>query len=128
MASASPPSPEFSIRYSQSRGYILFEVSGQYPGVHGLKTLIHTIETQVNQRKLYKVMVDLCTMSGFVHGIDRYQLGEEAASIWPLGISVAIVYREDSINRFFETVTRNRGKDVMVFSDRSEAEEWLLRD
>lgn len=59
--------------------------------------------------------------------IDTYQLAESAANLG-IGLKqIAIVCQPKDIKegRFFETVSKNRGLNVLLTLDYAQAEEWL---
>jgi len=48
-------------------------------------------------------------------------MGKFVASILPQTLKVAVVYRAELINKFFENVAVNRGANLVVLSDRASA-------
>ncbi len=73
------------------------------------------------------VLIDVRRSHGELGIIDRYRHAEEMAETWPREIAVAALIREDQLvpDRFWETVTRNRGLKTGVFMDEALALEWL---
>ena len=69
--------------------------------------------------------MDVSEMSGKMSTMDRFRLGVEGAAIFRNLAQVAIVYRQQEMNRFAETVGINRGGRVRVFGDLDTAMKWL---
>jgi hypothetical protein len=74
-----------------------------------------------------RVLFDCRLMSGKVTVTDRFEIGKHAASTIPRPVRIAVLGPVEEISRyrFFETVARNRGLMVTVFSDLDEAIQWL---
>jgi hypothetical protein len=76
-----------------------------------------------------KVLFDCRPMTGVLQVLDRFDMGEYGASTIPHFVKVAMLGREDQIlpDKFFETVARNRGLLLAVFSEIDEAIAWLRK-
>ena len=60
---------------------------------------------------------------------DRPALGDALRGLLGPAAKAAFLYTHDERDfRFFETVCQNKGLNVRVFRDRSEAERWLIGD
>jgi hypothetical protein len=61
--------------------------------------------------------------------MEIYSVASSSVEMFPLGFRYAIVYSEITMSEkdalFGETVVRNRGGQLKVFKDISEAHEWL---
>jgi hypothetical protein len=61
--------------------------------------------------------------------VEIYHIVASSVKMFPMGFKYAIVYSDKTISeenaKFGETVARNRGGQLFVFKDISEAKEWL---
>jgi hypothetical protein len=75
------------------------------------------------------ILIDI--RNAIVHAsvMEIYQFAESSLKMFPLGFRYAVVYSEKTMSeedaKFGETVARNRGGQVQVFKDVSEAKKWL---
>lgn len=77
------------------------------------------------EENLSRALVDFREMPGKISTADRFQLGVEAASAMRGLLKVAVVYRRSEMNWFAETVAKNRGANLRIFSEMDEAIKWL---
>ena len=87
--------------------------------------LIREVADVCRNKSRARVLVDVSEMSGKMSTMDRFRLGVEGAAIFRNLAQVAIVYRQQEMNRFAETVGINRGGRVRVFGDLDTAMKWL---
>jgi hypothetical protein len=75
-----------------------------------------------------RVLVDITPSQGELGALERYEHAVLIAHTGGLGIRAAVLARPDQVfpDRFWETVTRNRGLAVRVVTDAAAALEWLL--
>lgn len=75
------------------------------------------------------ILIDI--RNAIVHAsvMEIYQFAESSLKMFPLGFRYAVVFSEKTMSeedaKFGETVARNRGGQVQVFKDVSEAKKWL---
>ena len=75
---------------------------------------------------VYKLVVDaLDVENANISTMDRFKLGEKAAMIAGRKLKSAIIWPEQYINRFTETVAVNRGGNMRILRNLAEAEAWL---
>jgi hypothetical protein len=76
-----------------------------------------------------KILFDIRPMSGEIGVLDRFESGRYGALIIPQNFKIAMLGRNDQISpdKFFQTVVRNRGVNLKVFSEFEKAIEWLMR-
>ncbi len=86
--------------------------------------LMQEISEICRRDNITKVLGDIRNMPGRISAIDRFKLGIAGADIIRRA-RVAIVYRKEDLNWFFETVIVNRGANVRVFDNTEEASKWL---
>jgi hypothetical protein len=104
-------------------GYLLVEYSEPYQ-LDPCITLIKEIGEICRREGLPKVLCDVRGMMGKINILDSFQLAVTGAGAFR-GLQLAGVYRQEDIDPFAETVIRNRGGNVRVFSDIERAKEWL---
>jgi hypothetical protein len=61
-----------------------------------------------------------------IGAFDKYEIGVQLAGTADRRLILAVVARAEEVDHFFETVARNRGGAVRVFSDEAAALQWLL--
>lgn len=100
-------------------------MEGDYSLADGL-ALFQRVAATARERGARLVLVDLVGLVGDIPDLDRYDLGKEGAEILGHVERLAVVrapgYRYTG---FAVDVARNRGLNIRVFTDRSEAIEWL---
>ena len=75
-----------------------------------------------------RILVDWLEVSAPHSEFDRFQGGALVAElIGPLR-KLAVIYRNELINKFAENAAVNRGANMLVCSTRDEALKWLLAD
>lgn len=109
-------------------GYVLVALAGTYPGRQKGIEFIETLFRLAKEAQFTRVLVDIRKLSGNIQGMDRYEMGDKAGMVWDKSFKVAIVYRPEAINRFFEDVAINRGVNTRVFFTEEEATGWLISD
>ncbi len=87
--------------------------------------LIKEVAETCRAQNCTNVLVDARRMPGKIGTMDRFQVGVAGAEAFRGLAKVAVVYRKEEMNWFAETVGVNRGARVRVFSDLSQAVNWL---
>lgn len=87
--------------------------------------LIQEVAGICRREKFTKVLVDVRGMAGKISAIERFKLGVAGADAFRAVAQVAIIYRQEEMNWFAETVGVNRGANVRIFSKPDEASKWL---
>lgn len=105
--------------------YLVVEVSGELSLESG-RELIDLVESESKKRGCDLFLVDMLQTGPPEKGMDRYDIGVYAAEKFHPGLKVAVVYRQELINKFFENTAANRGAAVTVVGSRKEALEYLL--
>ena len=57
--------------------------------------------------------------------MELFNVGENATFLTRLGLHVALLARQDMLDRFFENVVYNRGGIIGIFTDMKAARDWL---
>jgi len=94
-----------------------------------LPALLESIRKECAARKCALLMIDLLVLqNGEISTFERYKMGMAAASLAGGVGRMAALARPDQIDprRFGETVARNRGMNIRIFSEVQAALDWLL--
>ncbi len=85
---------------------------------------------EINEAQgLKKVLVDTTEDTSFPPPLTLLRFGVELANI-PTGLRFAMVAtsKQEDLMKFLETVGRNRGAEIRMFSTERSAIEWLNKD
>lgn len=107
--------------------YLKFSVSGDWTEDSAC-ILIDAIKHECEKRKARKLLLDLKEYILCESEMTRYFSGVRLAEAFLSPYRIAAFTRAGAINRFAETVARNRGVDIMVFPDEPQALAWLLTE
>jgi hypothetical protein len=100
-----------------------------YSDQNSYREFIAATIAECKKRDFRSLLADVTALEAGLPIMDDLELGtfvvETAA---PTPIKMAVLFREEAMkgDRFFETVVRNRGGQLKEFSDRVDAENWLL--
>lgn len=116
------------IEITKAEGYLQLTFSGPFSPA-GAKDSIDAMVSACAREGCPKVLFDCRPMTGDLTVSDRFETGTYVASKIPGQVKIAMLGREDQISDddFFETVARNRGVNIIVFSDSDAALEWLKK-
>ena len=106
------PSERFELHQVATRGILL-------------RALARAIaETQ--SRRIWRVLCDATAVDTPIGTCEKYEIGAELARAADRHMIMAVVARAELIDYFFETVARNRGASVRVFTHEATAHQWLF--
>jgi hypothetical protein len=110
------------------RGYLHITFSGPF-SLAAAKESVDAMVAACTREGYAKVLFDCRPMTGVLQVLDRFDVGEYGALTIPHSVQIAMLGREDQIlpDKFFETVARNRGLMLALFSEIDEAIEWLKK-
>lgn len=113
------------VTYEQRSGLLIVTARGIIQ-IDWFIGLIGDIAIRSEMNKSKGILVDGREITGQMSFVDRYRAGYKAANSW-LMVPVAIVGSETLVDpgRLGEMVARNRGVNVRVFTEITEAERWL---
>ena len=77
------------------------------------------------KEKCNKVLMDIRGVTGTIGTWDRFRLAQSALQYYNRDVQMAIIYRVEEVNGFFENVVVNRGGNFRIFTDLAPACEWL---
>lgn len=82
----------------------------------------------IQSHRAKAALIDMRRVPGEATFMDRYELGQQAGHLLPR-IPVAVLLREPMADpqRIGETVARNRGANIKVFTDPANAKAWFDR-
>lgn len=92
----------------------------------GLLQVLERVFAETQSHNVWRVLVDLMSVPTPVGTFEKYQLGTEFARRADRRLTVAVLARTELVDHFFETVARNRGGAVAVFTEESAALHWLV--
>lgn len=109
-----------------AEGYLHITFSGPF-SLAAARRSVDAMVAACTREDCGKVLFDCRPMTGALQVFDRFDVGEYAALTTPPSVKIAMLGREDQIlpDKFFETVARNRGLMLALFSDVDEAIQWL---
>jgi len=114
------------IEITKAEGYLQVTFSGPF-SPDGARESIDAMVSACEKESCLKVLFDCRPMTGDLTVSDRFETGTYGASKIPGHVKIAMLGREDqlSADNFFETVARNRGVNITVFTEADAALEWL---
>jgi hypothetical protein len=92
----------------------------------GLLRLLERIVAETKSRDIWEVLVDAVAIRTPLGTYEKYQVGIELVRIADRRMRLAVVGRPELVDHFFETVARNRGGAVAVFTEEPAALHWLM--
>jgi hypothetical protein len=116
-----------NVTFEEHSGHLEVSYTGSlgFSEVMGLLQAISEHAATVGQKH---VLLDVTRSTGDLSVADRYRVGDVMARRWERSVRLAVLLREEHLlpDRFWVTVTRNRGLSTDVFTERDSAIEWLL--
>jgi hypothetical protein len=122
---------QYTISVNSDQHYLLVTVEGWYT----LSNAIAIFKTAIDHALLYEkksLLIDVNKIAGTIPLTDRFKFSESITGYfiqYALGKihRLAVVGQEPIVDpdRFGETVARNRGLNVYVFTDLQQALQWL---
>jgi hypothetical protein len=116
---------EFPTVVTEGAGFIRVTISGPTSSTRRLR-LIGRIAAEIKSRGVSSVLVDSLGSTGEISTVDRFEFGKEAARLLGAGTKVAIILVRARADRFAETVARNRGGNIGIFTSEADALDWLV--
>jgi hypothetical protein len=116
---------EFKITVIEDGAFLRVTLAGRATRTN-LFAALQRIVAETQSRDVWLVLVDATGVPPPFGTFEKYDLALEFARITNPHTKTAVVARAEMVDHFFETVARNRGVGVMVFSSETPALEWLL--
>jgi hypothetical protein len=116
----------YHLEIKKTKGYLHIAFSGPFSPAAAMES-VDAMVAACAREDCTKVLFDCRPMTGDLKMVDQFDVGQYGASKIPRSVKVAMLGREDQISpdRFFQTVARNRGVRVTVFSEIDDAIKWL---
>ncbi|MBN1999993.1 hypothetical protein JW935_20740 [candidate division KSB1 bacterium] len=120
---------EYNENFQVLNGVLHVRLSGKFPIelLHKGKNVFQPLIDACSHFGCKKALVDARDIQADLGTTALFQTGEDAAFLSHIGLRVALLAREDMLDRFFEDVAYNRGALLGVFTDMSAACEWLQK-
>ncbi len=115
---------EFEITVIQAGGFLRMAACGAGSRNNMLRTLERMI-AETRSQNIWRVLLDATAVEGIPGAFDKFELGVQLARAADRRMRLAVVARVEAVDHFFETVARNRGGAVRVFTDEARALHWL---
>jgi hypothetical protein len=116
---------EFEITVTQGDGFLRLTVYGPGTRANMLATLQRMI-AETKSHNIWRVLLDATQGRSLISAFDKFEIGVQLAGSVDRRMILAVVARAEAVDHFFETVARNRGGAVRVFTDEAAALQWLL--
>jgi hypothetical protein len=120
---------EYKQEFQDQDGVLLVRLSGRFP--HELlrqqQNLFQPLVDACQAHDRRKAIVDARELQTDFDTMEIFELGEDAVTLTRQGLRVALVARQDMIDRLFEDVAFNRGGIIGVFTNMDEARDWVLK-
>ena len=115
------------VKYEPQDNCVIAKLFGECPVSEIVRHYPEMIE-RCSASNTKKLLIDFREVVMPGETIDRYELGHNASIFARQGIKLATVATSAQLNpeRFGAMVARNRGVNVVAFSDFAEAFKWLL--
>src|SRR3954470_18703034 len=107
--------------------HILFEANSSWT-IDNAKKLIDTAKSEADKGGFKKILFNLEKWETPESNLTRYVSGEYLSTTFFGKYKVAAFTKVEHINKLGENVAVNRGANYRIFSDKHEAEKWLLND
>ena len=120
------PSEESRFEVSEDDGCVRLVVRGQFSRALFTQLLQRVIE-ETTARRNPRALIDGRDVPLSMSTITRYEIGVQLADSIGGGVRLAVLLLPEAVDGFAETVARNRGATVRVFTDEAAALLWLGR-
>lgn len=116
-----------ALKITKAEGYLRITFSGHFSPASA-KYCARAMLAASTREDCNKILFDCTPMTGDMTAVDRFEVAEYSAMVLPHALKIAVLGRKDQIlpDNFFENVSRNRGLNLVVFSDMNHAIKWLL--
>lgn len=111
--------------YAERDGHLFVKARGPWTATLAA-TLIDEVRDEAQKRGFHRILLDLRELSRPASEMTRFITGEHLSSVLKAPYKVAAFAHAEAINKFGETVARNRGANVGVFPDELAATDWLM--
>src|SRR5437868_15268190 len=124
-------SSQFDIKITVEEDFLLISASGNYSLLKANNLFKLSIDNGLSYNKS-KILIDVSNITGSIPFFDRFKFAEFLSSYRTKHAlekvhRIAVVGKEPIVDkeRFGEKVAKNRGTNVRVFTDMTEASIWI---
>jgi hypothetical protein len=112
----------------KKKDHLLVTVSGTFSPELSMES-IDAMVTAAKKEDCKMILLDCRPMGGEIGVLERFESGRYGALTIPRTFKIALLARKDQVSpdKFFQTVARNRGVNLTVFTENDEALGWLMR-
>jgi hypothetical protein len=115
-----------NITYNQESDYIHATTSGILNGKSTI-SLVQKLMAAVSEHHCQRILHDLCNAKVDLETYEIYNIPELIKITGYSNTRRALVFASEAQDfSFFETVSKNQGQNVQVFSNLAEARHWLI--
>lgn len=120
---------EYKQEFQDQDDVLLVRLSGQFPRelLRQQRNLFQPLIDACHAHERKKAIVDARELQTDFDTMEIFELGESAVTLTRHGLRVALVARQNMLDRLFEDVAFNRGGVIGVFTDMDEARDWVLK-
>ena len=103
-------------------------ISGEYD-ISDFKEYFKIALERCEKENTFNLIVNNLSVKGTdIPMTHRFALGEEIGKVIGSRIKGAVIWPMKDVDRFTETVAKNRGGNMQLFGDFESAEKWILGD
>jgi hypothetical protein len=106
--------------------HVIVEAEGDWTE-ETARRIFDTARVAADENGVLRILLDMREVGRPDRPFTRYLSGKYMAEVMGRRYRVAALGQPDNITHYGETVARNRGGDMMAFSDEEAAMVWLLR-
>ena len=120
---------EYNVEFRAKDGVLYVHLSGEFPRemLDKSENLFQPLADACAVHQCDKAFIDARELKANLGTLGLFRAGEETVPLTRAGLRIALLAREDMVDRFFEDVAANRGGTVKVFTDPDAAYNWLTR-
>ena len=114
--------------FEHKQSFLLLTIFGHY-NIDEFKFIPKIVRDECEKENINKVIVNALNVTGTdISTMDRFFFGEEVARLLGSKIKAALVWPQQHIDKFGETVAVNRGGILCVLNNIESAEKWLFEE
>ena len=120
-----PPTDATQGVITEQDGYLRLTLQGRATRGILLRAVAQVI-AETKSRNIWRVLCDASAVIAPISTSEKFETGVELARAADRRMIMAVFARADLVDYFFETVARNRGASVRVFTHEGTALQWLF--
>jgi hypothetical protein len=120
-----PPPDAHQGVITEEDGFLRLTLNGRATRGILLRALTQVI-AETKARNIWRVLCDASAVVAPISTSEKFETGVELARSADRRMMMAVFARAELVDYFFETVARNRGASVRVFTQEGTALQWLF--